>query len=109
MHKKTDYRGTDVRFTLDIVGVVNDEISIPHNREVHRQVADVISFIVILERDKEKEKDTILCCSSHLMFYKCFVQYETPSSKNPVKAKSHRRLCFTTENRCKQVLINTFY
>lgn len=61
MHKESKYRGTDVAFTLDIVGVVNDEISIPHNREIHRQVADVISFIVILEIEGKKRKiDMIL-------------------------------------------------
>lgn len=34
--------------TLDVLGVVNDKVSIPHNRQVHRQVADIVSLIGIL-------------------------------------------------------------
>lgn len=41
---------------MDVEWVVNYKDSIPHHREVHWQVADVTSLIVILTQT-EKEKD----------------------------------------------------
>ncbi len=35
--------------TFDVVGVVDDKDPIPHHRQIHRQVADVIAFIGILK------------------------------------------------------------
>lgn len=34
--------------TLDVLGVVNDKVAIPHNRQVHRQIADIIPLIGVL-------------------------------------------------------------
>lgn len=39
--------------TLDVLGVVNDEVSIPDHRQVDRQVTDVIPFIEILQEETE--------------------------------------------------------
>ena len=37
-----------LQLTLDVLGIINDEISIPHHRKVHWEVTDVIPFIEIL-------------------------------------------------------------
>lgn len=34
--------------TLDVLGVVNDKVAIPHNRQVHRQITDIIPLIGVL-------------------------------------------------------------
>lgn len=34
--------------TLYVLGIVNDKVAIPHNRQVHRQVADIIPLIGVL-------------------------------------------------------------
>lgn len=39
--------------TLDVVGVVNDEVSVPHHRKVHGQVADVVALVVVLKAQRD--------------------------------------------------------
>jgi hypothetical protein len=34
--------------TLDVLRVVDDKVAIPHNRQVHGQVADVTALIGVL-------------------------------------------------------------
>lgn len=42
--------------TLDILRVINNEVAVPHHREIHRQLTDFHSLIQILEaKDGEKE------------------------------------------------------
>lgn len=36
--------------TLDVFWVVNNEVSVPHDREIHRQLADFHPLVEILER-----------------------------------------------------------
>lgn len=42
--------------TLDVLGVVDDEVSIPHHGQVHGQVADVIPFIEILQGETQESR-----------------------------------------------------
>lgn len=42
--------------TLYVVGVVDDEVSIPHYRQVDREVTDVTSFIVVLKHKTHTHK-----------------------------------------------------
>lgn len=45
-------RLTALLLTLDVLGVVNDKVAIPHNRQVHRQVADIIPLIGVLLEER---------------------------------------------------------
>lgn len=38
-----------VALTLDILWVINNEVAVPHNREIHRQLTDFHSLIQILD------------------------------------------------------------
>lgn len=40
--------GCPTWLTLDILRVIDDKVVVPHHRQVHRQVADVIALIGIL-------------------------------------------------------------
>lgn len=40
--------------TFDVLWIINDEVSIPHHREIHRQLADSQAFIQILQWEREK-------------------------------------------------------
>lgn len=41
---------------MDVGGVVDDEYSVPHHREVDGEVADVAALIVVLRRTEKKRK-----------------------------------------------------
>ena len=46
--------------TLDILRVINNEVAVPHYREIHGQLANLHSLVQILETkdgEKEREKD----------------------------------------------------
>lgn len=40
------------RLTFYVVGVVDDKVSVPNHGEIHWQVADVISLVIILQEKK---------------------------------------------------------
>lgn len=40
--------------TFDVEGVVDDKFSIPHHRQIHWQVADVIALVRILQSRQKK-------------------------------------------------------
>ena len=42
--------------TLDILRVINNEVAIPHHREIHRQLTDLHSLVQILQAKKKKRK-----------------------------------------------------
>lgn len=43
--------------TLDILRVINNEVAVPHHREIHRKLADLHPLIQILEApDGEEER-----------------------------------------------------
>jgi len=41
-------------FTFDVVGVVNDKVVVPHHRQIHWQVADVVALVGVLKRGRKK-------------------------------------------------------
>lgn len=47
------------QLTLDVLGIVNYEVSIPHNRKVHWKVTDVIPFIEILPKKTQQGTESI--------------------------------------------------
>lgn len=47
------------QLTLDVLGIVNYEVSIPHNRKIHGEVTDVISFIEILPKKTQQGTESI--------------------------------------------------
>ena len=42
--------------TLDILRVINNEVAIPHHREIHRQLTDLHSLVQILEAKKKRQR-----------------------------------------------------
>lgn len=45
--------------TLDILWVINNEVAVPHHREIHGQLTDLHSLVQILEtKDGEEEVET---------------------------------------------------
>lgn len=57
MHKM--YSEHSAAPTLDVVGVVDDKVSVPHHGQVHWQVTDVITLIVILENKTTTSRLTL--------------------------------------------------
>lgn len=55
------------RLTLNVLRVIDDEVAVPHHRQVHRQVADVIALVGVLRtvcsavRPKPREAGQGLC------------------------------------------------
>ena len=44
--------------TLDILRVINNEVAVPHHREIHRQLADFHPLVQILEAtDGKRERE----------------------------------------------------
>lgn len=43
------------RLTLDVLRVIDDEVAVPHHRQVHRQVADVIALVGVLRTECSAE------------------------------------------------------
>lgn len=43
---------------MNVEGVVDDKVSIPHHREVNRQVTDVAALVVIL---RQTETQNVVC------------------------------------------------
>lgn len=47
---------TAASLTLDILRVINNEVAVPHHREIHRQLTDFHPLVQVLEaEDGEKE------------------------------------------------------
>lgn len=47
------------KLTFDVIGVVDDKVSVPNHRQVHWQVADVITLIGILKYKTATKKNLI--------------------------------------------------
>lgn len=59
--------------TFNVIGVVNDKVSVPNYRQVDRQVADVITLIIILKyKTKRTRLKFILIHSTFFLHQKTF-------------------------------------
>lgn len=45
--------------TFDVFRIINDEVSIPHHREIHRQLTDSQAFIQILQTERERKRERV--------------------------------------------------
>lgn len=47
----------DGRSTFNLLGIVDDEIAVPYDGEVHRQVTDLHTLVHVLKKQKQRVRE----------------------------------------------------
>lgn len=47
----------DGRSTFNLLGIVDDEIAVPYDGEVHRQVTDLHTLVHVLKKQKQRARE----------------------------------------------------